>query len=183
MNVNHCLEQHWDIMEIIHVISVEDYVFHHFLALHLYFTIIFINACLLPFSCSTSLLPYAIIFIKHLHNFKKLFRISRCSTTCKISIINAYLNRASCIHWSALEVILEKTSLDCTQHSRCSMPRFASILATFVCALYHVAHGYCPNGCSGHGSCSANDKCACYHRPNGEPAWTENDCSSRTCPK
>jgi hypothetical protein len=23
----------------------------------------------------------------------------------------------------------------------------------------------------------------CYQRPNGDPAWTENDCSLRTCPK
>jgi len=46
-----------------------------------------------------------------------------------------------------------------------------------------VANAYCPNGCSGHGSCGANDKCACYDRPNGDPAWTEHDCSQRTCPK
>merc|ERR1712054_323968 len=42
---------------------------------------------------------------------------------------------------------------------------------------------YCPNGCSGHGSCSGNDKCVCYTRPNGDAAWTEHDCSLRTCPK
>jgi hypothetical protein len=42
---------------------------------------------------------------------------------------------------------------------------------------------YCPNGCSGHGSCGANDKCTCYTRPNSDPAWTEHDCSLRTCPK
>ena len=46
-----------------------------------------------------------------------------------------------------------------------------------------VASAYCPNGCSGHGSCAGNDKCVCYQRPNGDPAWTENDCSLRTCPK
>jgi len=27
------------------------------------------------------------------------------------------------------------------------------------------------------------DKCTCYNRPDGEPAWTGNDCSLRTCPK
>lgn len=42
---------------------------------------------------------------------------------------------------------------------------------------------YCPNGCNGHGSCQANDKCSCYARIDGEPAWTEADCSGRTCPK
>ena len=35
----------------------------------------------------------------------------------------------------------------------------------------------------GHGSCGANDKCTCYVRSNGDPAWTEHDCSLRTCPK
>ena len=43
---------------------------------------------------------------------------------------------------------------------------------------------YCPNGCSGHGSCRENDKCTCYTRPkNTDPAWTQHDCSERTCPK
>mmetsp|Transcript_11268 Transcript_11268/g.17136 ORF Transcript_11268/g.17136 Transcript_11268/m.17136 type:complete len:210 (+) Transcript_11268:80-709(+) len=42
---------------------------------------------------------------------------------------------------------------------------------------------YCPNGCSGHGSCGTNDKCTCYARIDGEPAWTFADCSGRTCPK
>ena len=46
-----------------------------------------------------------------------------------------------------------------------------------------TASAYCPNGCSGHGSCAGNDKCSCYSRPNGEPAWTAHDCSERTCPK
>jgi len=49
--------------------------------------------------------------------------------------------------------------------------------------LFVASEAYCPNGCSGHGSCGANDKCTCYLRPNGDPAWIENDCSLRTCPK
>jgi len=57
-----------------------------------------------------------------------------------------------------------------------------NILYTIV-AFLSVANAYCPNGCSGHGSCGANDKCTCYSRPNGDPAWTGHDCSLRTCPK
>ena len=56
------------------------------------------------------------------------------------------------------------------------------VLIAFA-ALAAVANAYCPNGCSGHGSCAGNDKCVCYQRPNGDPAWTEHDCSLRTCPK
>jgi len=51
-----------------------------------------------------------------------------------------------------------------------------------VLLLVSVA-AYCPNGCNGHGSCGANDKCTCYNRIDGEPAWTFPDCSGRTCPK
>ena len=46
-----------------------------------------------------------------------------------------------------------------------------------------VAYAACPNGCNGHGSCGANDKCTCYTRIDGDPAWTYADCSGRTCPK
>ena len=41
---------------------------------------------------------------------------------------------------------------------------------------------YCPNGCTGHGSCGDDDRCTCYLRPNGESAWQGADCSERTCP-
>ncbi|CAM9133987.1 unnamed protein product [Phaeothamnion confervicola] len=52
-----------------------------------------------------------------------------------------------------------------------------------VLALVGGAAAYCPNSCSGHGSCGLNDKCTCYTRANGEVAWTGADCSERTCPK
>lgn len=41
----------------------------------------------------------------------------------------------------------------------------------------------CANDCSQNGVCTFPSRCECYRRPNGEPAWTENDCSLRTCPK
>jgi hypothetical protein len=42
----------------------------------------------------------------------------------------------------------------------------------------------CPNSCSGHGSCSGYGFCRCYtHAKSNEPAWTEHDCSAKTCPK
>merc|ERR1719240_1475329 len=52
-----------------------------------------------------------------------------------------------------------------------------------VASLSVTVDAYCPNGCSGHGSCGNNDKCTCYTRPDGDPAWTGHDCSLRTCPK
>jgi hypothetical protein len=57
------------------------------------------------------------------------------------------------------------------------------LLSVLLAVLLAVASAYCPNGCSGHGTCGYNDKCTCYNRSDGEPAWTEADCSSRTCPK
>jgi hypothetical protein len=53
----------------------------------------------------------------------------------------------------------------------------------FIAFLSLIA-AYCPNGCSGHGSCGRDDTCTCYTRiGDTEPAWEEPDCSSRTCPK
>lgn len=63
------------------------------------------------------------------------------------------------------------------------MPRFAFLLLLALAITTTTVLGFCPNGCSGHGTCGANDKCTCYTRPNGDPAWQGADCSERTCPK
>jgi len=68
------------------------------------------------------------------------------------------------------------------------------VKAVFVFALLlGSAAAYCPNGCSGHGTCSNSprrDTCTCYTRREQEgsvneevAAWTGDDCSRRTCPK
>jgi hypothetical protein len=45
------------------------------------------------------------------------------------------------------------------------------------------ADARCPNACSGHGTCGANDLCSCFNRKDGATAaWTGKDCSLRTCP-
>jgi hypothetical protein len=48
-----------------------------------------------------------------------------------------------------------------------------------------AAYGaYCPNSCSRHGVCRNFGKCSCYTRQgSNDPAWTQHDCSVRTCPK
>ena len=67
-------------------------------------------------------------------------------------------------------------------------------LATLALAANYVS-AYCPNLCSGHGTCNSNDQCSCYEYTgtargdftNGyssglRAAWTGADCSLRTCP-
>lgn len=42
----------------------------------------------------------------------------------------------------------------------------------------------CPGECSRHGTCGACGVCDCYTRPGSNlPAWTDHDCSKRTCDK
>jgi len=57
--------------------------------------------------------------------------------------------------------------------------------AILLLAMMAVAYAACPNQCSGHGRCGANDKCECYKQsgtPWGQRAgWTGADCSQRTC--
>ena len=70
--------------------------------------------------------------------------------------------------------------------------------ATFIVVIATVlgaANAYCPNGCSGHGTCQTaststgtiKDSCLCFtHLDGGStpvPAWTGADCSLRTCPR
>jgi len=57
-----------------------------------------------------------------------------------------------------------------------------NLIILLLVTIFAAVSAYCPNGCSGHGSCGANDKCTCYARIDGNPAWTEADCSGRTCP-
>lgn len=76
---------------------------------------------------------------------------------------------------SALRFRLENKSGDQRQATM--------VLRALALALTPIAiRAYCPNGCSGHGSCGADDRCTCYLRPNGEFAWQGADCSQRTCP-
>ena len=53
-------------------------------------------------------------------------------------------------------------------------------------AMFGSAAAYCPNGCSGDGTCSngggMKDKCSCFTHLDGDetvPMWTGADCSLR----
>jgi len=52
--------------------------------------------------------------------------------------------------------------------------------------LLALSYASCPNQCSGHGRCGANDKCECYTQQNtpwgNRPMYSGADCSLRTCP-
>lgn len=50
------------------------------------------------------------------------------------------------------------------------------LVAILSATLVGSAVASCPNACSGHGSCGANDMCTCYRN------WQSADCSTRVCP-
>lgn len=61
-----------------------------------------------------------------------------------------------------------------------------AIFVTILAATLLAAQASCPNQCSGHGRCGANDKCECYTQTGtawGErDGWVGPDCSERSCP-
>lgn len=50
------------------------------------------------------------------------------------------------------------------------------LVAAVVASTMAMIAAECPNACSGHGTCGANDMCTCYRN------WQASDCSERTCP-
>lgn len=50
-------------------------------------------------------------------------------------------------------------------------------IALFLALALPLTQAFCPNGCSGHGTCDAWDRCTCFQ------GWTAFDCSDRSCPQ
>ena len=76
----------------------------------------------------------------------------------------------------------------CSLRCCCRFPQTMrpSIVFVGMMALAVIASASCPNQCSGHGRCAANDKCECYSQVNtpwgNRAMYTGADCSQRTCP-
>lgn len=51
--------------------------------------------------------------------------------------------------------------------------RMAALRALVLLGLLGFVAAECPNACSGHGDCTAYDKCSCYRN------WQAADCSQR----
>jgi hypothetical protein len=65
-------------------------------------------------------------------------------------------------------------------HTHTKMKLFQALL---LAAFAGISSAHCPNFCSMHGTCGANDLCTCYLKSDGQtPAWSGPDCSERTCP-
>lgn len=62
-----------------------------------------------------------------------------------------------------------------------TLTKFTAVALTIV----SIVQAYCPNGCSGAGTCGPYDSCECYKRADvaTDPAFTGADCSLKTCPK
>lgn len=60
-------------------------------------------------------------------------------------------------------------------------------LVILLATMLGIAHGNCPNSCSGHGFCNSLDQCTCFKEQNNKGyfnadfEWTGADCSLRTC--
>ena len=51
-----------------------------------------------------------------------------------------------------------------------------SLLLLLLLLHVRLATALCPNACSGHGSCSADNRCVCFS------GWMATDCNQRSCP-
>lgn len=62
----------------------------------------------------------------------------------------------------------------------------SAVVTVMVLGMLAAAYAACPNQCSGHGRCGANDKCTCFTQVNtpwgNRYMYTGADCSIRTCP-
>ena len=58
----------------------------------------------------------------------------------------------------------------------------ALMIMLMLVGLVSKVSAYCPNDCNNHGYCGDYDRCHCFNDANQRPAWSNADCSGRTCP-